>query len=194
MTKRMSDEESSQLYSGFTSPTVKMSGQVEDQMQATKPFSYDEPKTRIYRGPGASDDPAALPAEDPMQDPVVGWVVVMPGSPGAGASLKLGYGRNSIGRDPSERVCLNFGDSQLSRTGHAILTYDPRSRMFYLQSGTGPNLTYVETAGGTTPVLTPVTLERGNVILLGATKLKFWPFCGAEQAGFDWFNPDASQS
>jgi hypothetical protein len=121
-----------------------------------------------------------------MADPFVGCLVVTEGH-GRGASLKLGYGRNSIGRDAAERVRLNFGDDQVSRSGHAILTYDPRGRTFYLQSGTGANLTYLERDGGKVePVLTPVVLQGGEVVLIGQTKLKFVPFCGPH---FDWHAP-----
>ncbi|HYI70370.1 MAG TPA: FHA domain-containing protein [Skermanella sp.] len=180
MTKRMSDDDDFTPYSGMTTPTVKINSQYEDSIGVTAPYDYGEPKTRIYRGPGEPEKSAEIPAKDPMSDPVVGWLVVTFG-PGRGASLNLGYGRNSIGRDAGERVCLNFGDDQISRSGHANIAFDPRSRRFYLQSGTGANLTYIE--GRDEPVLTPVLLRGGEVLLLGGTQLKFVPFCGPD---FDW--------
>jgi len=180
MTKSMSNDDDFPPYSGITTPTVKITSQYEDSLGVTTPYDYGEPKTRIYRGPGEPDKSVEIPAEDPMTDPVVGWLVVTVG-PGRGASLNLGYGRNSIGRDAGERVRLNFGDDQVSRTGHAIVTYDPRGRNFYVQSGTGANLTYIE--GRDEPVLTPVLLRGGEVLLLGGTQLKFVPFCGSD---FDW--------
>lgn len=177
------DDDRSELYSGLsTTPTKRMSGQIDDPVPKTAPYNFGEPKTRIYRGSGESESAATLPPDDPMQDPYVGCLVVIEGR-GRGASLKLGYGRNSIGRDRGERVSVNFGDEQISRSGHAFLTYDPRGRKFYLQGGTGPNLVYIDDGKDVSPVLTPVILERGAVILLGETKLMFWPFCGAE---FDW--------
>ena len=110
---------------------------------------------------------------------MVGWVVVVDG-PGRGASLPLGYGMNSIGRAQSERICLDYGDEQISRNQHAVITYDPRGRKYFVQHGGGKNLTYV---GNDEPVLMPVELKGGEEITLGATKLRFVPFCGAD---FDW--------
>jgi pSer/pThr/pTyr-binding forkhead associated (FHA) protein len=109
---------------------------------------------------------------------VVGWVVVVSG-PGQGASLTLGYGMNSIGRAPTERICLDFGDSQISRTSHASITYDPRGKKYFINHGGGKNLTYL----GEDPVLTPIELKGGEEVMIGDTTLRFVPFCGED---FDW--------
>lgn len=122
--------------------------------------------------PGSSD------RSEPMEDPVVGWIVIVEG-PGQGASLTLGYGMNSIGRAPSERICLDFGDNQISRTNHAAITYDPRGKKYFVAHGGGKNLTYL----GDEPVLVPVELKGGEEVMIGDTTLRFVPFCGAE---FDW--------
>ena len=116
--------------------------------------------------------------KDAMDDPVVGWLVVVEG-PGKGFSLTLGYGMNSIGRSGTDRVSLDFGDQQISRTSHAIVTYDPRGKKYFVQHGGGKNLTYV----GDQPVLTPMELMGGEEIQLGDTKLRFVAFCGKD---FDW--------
>jgi hypothetical protein len=107
-----------------------------------------------------------------------GWLSIING-PGAGTSLALGYGANSMGRTVTERVPLNFGDNQISRQGHAVVTYDPRGKTFYLQSGGGPNLTYLNEQ----LVLVPTVLNAGDRILIGETTLHFTPLCGP---GFDW--------
>jgi len=107
-----------------------------------------------------------------------GWLSIING-PGAGTSLSLGYGANSMGRTVSERVPLNFGDNQISRQGHAVVTYDPRGKTFYLQSGGGPNLTYLNEQ----LVLVPTVLNAGDRILIGETTLYFTPLCGPD---FDW--------
>jgi hypothetical protein len=137
----------------------------------------DEPKTQLMgaRKPAESE---AAKKKDGMDDPVVGWLVVVDG-PGKGISVTLGYGMNSIGRSPSDRIALDFGDQQISRTSHAIVTYDPRGRKYFVQHGGGKNLTYM----GDQPVLTPVELKGGEEILLGETKLRFVAFCGKD---FDW--------
>lgn len=136
-------------------------------------------KTVLVRRTSASAAGEASPAEDLPEGPVVGWLVVVEG-PGRGKSVTLGYGMNTIGREPGNRVCLPFGDAQISRTKHATLTYDPRGKKFFIQHGESSNLTYV----GELPVLSPVELKSGELIRLGdTTVLKFIPLCGDD---FNW--------
>ena len=146
-----------------------------------------EDRTRIYRpgaGKGQSPDqpPASSatppPAADAMDDPPVGWLVVVQGL-GQGNVVTIGNGSNAIGRDPSERICLDFGDTLISRQRHALITYDPKGKKFYVQQGDGKNLTYI----GDTPVLTPTELEGFSFIQMGETVLLFVPLCGER---FDW--------
>lgn len=137
--------------------------------------SADAERTRLV-GPVNRKKESAGP--DMAEDPVVGWLVVVDG-PGRGQARAVGYGMNSIGRGPTERISLEFGDAQMSRNSHAVLTYDPRSRKFYLQHGGGRNLTYI----GDQAVLTPTEISSGTDILIGATKLRFIALCGPE---FDW--------
>ena len=115
-----------------------------------------------------------------MDDPVVGWLVVV-GGPGVGASVRLGNGQNSIGRGDQCRVKLDFGDSQISRSTHAIVTYDPKGNRFYLQQGTGTNLTYLDGS----PVLAPTPLPSGSEIVLGDTTLRFVALCDDD---FNWID------
>ncbi len=117
---------------------------------------------------------------DPMDDPVVGWLVIVDG-PGKGAAVPLGYGMNSIGRASTERVQIDFGDDEISRSQHALVTYDPKSRKFFVQHGGGRNLTYL--GADNQPVLTPIELHGGEEINVGSTKLRFVRFCGPD---FDW--------
>jgi hypothetical protein len=144
---------------GFASPAQKVS---RDQ----------DPHTKIFR-PSSGDAKSSL-----SKEPVVGWLVVVQG-PGRGQSFALGYGVNSIGRAPSERISLDFGDEEISRERHALLTYDPKGRKFYLQNGEGVNLTYL----GNAPVLQTIELQGGENISLGKTELTFVPFCGSN---FEW--------
>ena len=48
--------------------------------------------------------------------PPVGWLVVVRGS-GQGKVVTIGSGSNSLGRDPGERICIDFGDETISRSG-----------------------------------------------------------------------------
>ena len=149
-----------------------------------------ERRTRIYR-PGARKSPAperppeqpagqgeAALASDAMDDPPVGWLVVVQG-PGQGNAVTIGNGSNSLGRDPSERICLDFGDETISRHAHTTITYDPRGKKFYIQHGGGKNLTYMEES----PVMLPTELQGFSKIQIGETVLLFVPLCGER---FDW--------
>ncbi len=149
------------------------------------PNDTGEPRTVIAGGwrrsptPRQGSEPsAATAAHDSMDDPVVGWLVVVDG-PGAGSSLRLGSGQNSLGRSQEARVKLDFGDSQISRSTHAVVAYDPKGNRFYLQPGTGTNLTYLNG----NPVLAPTPLPSGSEILLGETTLRFVALCGDS---FNW--------
>lgn len=134
-----------------------------------------ESMTRIYRPKSPSGEPSFSATKE--SELVVGWLVVIEG-PGRGQSRPIGFGVTGIGRGDSERISLNFGDSEISRERHAIITYDHKGRRFFIQHGGGANLTYV----GDDPVLQPVELRGREVIAIGQTKLCFVPFCSAEFA------------
>lgn len=147
----------------------------------------DSTRTRLYRPnqPVPPSGHAAEPANrsagaggDPMADPPVGWLVIVDG-PGRGQVATLGIGVNSIGRDPTERVSLDYGDTMLSRANHCAITYDPRGKKFYVQHGGGTNLTYANDE----PVLAPRELEPLTHVQMGNTVLRFVPLCGT---GFSW--------
>jgi hypothetical protein len=154
--------------------------------------SPDDGKTRVFRpspnkrvpekvfDPLAPVEPRAPVYEDDetVSDPVVGWLVVVKG-PGRGKALSLGYGFNSIGRDPSQRVRLDFGDSQISRLNHAKLFYDSKSRKFMMTLGESINPTYVRTEA----LLVPTEIKSGDRIVMGQTELLFTALCGEN---FEW--------
>lgn len=143
-----------------------------------------EEKTVLFRpspnrGEGTMFNPLAPKSESAgSDDPVVGWLVIVKG-PGRGNAVKLGYGWNSIGRDASQRACLDFGDSQISRLNHAKLLYDPRARKFTLTLGEGTNPTYLRDEA----LLGPTQLQSGDRIQMGDTEVLFVALCGET---FDW--------
>jgi FHA domain len=146
----------------------------------------NDAKTVLFRpspnrpSEGTTFDPfaAKAAAQDFSNDPVVGWLVVIKG-PGRGNAVRLGYGWNTIGRDPSQRACINFGDSQISRISHARLLYEPRSRKFSLTLGEGTNPTYVRGEA----LLSPTEIKSGDRIQMGETELMFLGLCGEH---FEW--------
>ncbi len=116
---------------------------------------------------------------DFYQEPVVGWLVVI-GGPGLGAFRPIFEGNNTIGRSPSQRIPLDFGDDAISAEEQAYIRYDSADREFLFV----PNLakTNVVQINEEKPT-TPVKLQAMDVITMGRTQFVFVPFCGEE---FDW--------
>lgn len=138
----------------------------------------EDSDTKIFR-PSSKESLGVGDKNDSfVAEPVVGWLVIIEG-PGKGNFVKLGFGMNAIGRSSDSRVSIDFGDDQISRENHALLTYDTKNQKFYIQHGGGANLTYL----GNAPVLQPYELTGNEVISIGNTKLYFVPFCGAN---FNW--------
>ena len=150
-------------------------------------------KTRIIRrGQGAEDSGEASdvtrlvrPSSSKSESddvPVVGWLVVVEG-PGKGKSVNLGYGRNTVGRDKNNRSAIPFGDQEISRNNHAIITFDHKGNKFYIQQGESKNPIRVSNE----IVLEPRELFGGETIELSdVTVLKFVPLCGES---FSWEDP-----
>jgi hypothetical protein len=115
-----------------------------------------------------------------MSDAPVGWVVVTKG-PGITAAYPVTSGSNRIGRQGDNDIVLHHGDEGISRVAHARITYDPRSRQFYLHSGEGRGLVYL--VGQQQPVMAPTALESGSEFEIGDTRLRFVPLCSS---AFDW--------
>ena len=173
--------------------TVKGRGDTKPTEVANRPLPPaprgEEERTRLVVGGRRKGEKGAQEGTvvDPgMDDPVVGWLVVVEG-PGKGRAIQLGYGSNSLGRGATDRVKLDFGDDHISRNGHAVVTYDPRGRKFYVQHGGGTNLTYL----GDQPLLTPTELPALSHIRIGNTILRFVPLCGA---GFDWQDSEGNEA
>jgi hypothetical protein len=145
--------------------------------------------TRILRSPKAAvEEPAQtqlVRGRQPLkrgqfaQDPVVGWLVIV-GGPGLGTYRPVFEGNNTIGRAPSNRIPLDFGDEAISAEEQAYLRYDSADRTFLFV----PNLskTNVVQVNSKKPT-SAVELAAMDVIVMGRTQLVFAPFCGPD---FDW--------
>lgn len=112
-------------------------------------------------------------------DPVVGWLVII-GGPGLGSYRPVFEGNNTIGRNASQRIPIDFGDDAISAEEQAFLRYDSADRQFLLV----PNLakTNVIAVNEAKPT-SAVKLSAMDVITMGRTQMVFVPFCGDE---FDW--------
>jgi len=109
---------------------------------------------------------------------VVGWFVIIEGM-GTGEDVKILMGQNSIGRSKNNTICIDFGDTAISRDNHAYVIYDPKFNKFIFRNGEGQNLSYLNDQG----VYAPVELKRGDIIEMGNTKLRFVSFCDEK---FKW--------
>ena len=156
--------------------------------------STSDEESRTVRH-GGSRDERIRAGFDPMERPVVGWLVVIDGRL-KGASFQLTYGQNKIGRDNSADVCFDqsalgaasqgekFVDQEISRL-HCIVTYDQENRKFFIQQHPeSTNLTYLENEeGNPDPILVPAELTDRSKFKVGSTKLLFVALCND---GFDW--------
>ncbi|MFZ4593624.1 MAG: FHA domain-containing protein [Verrucomicrobiaceae bacterium] len=124
------------------------------------------------------------PPHDAMTDPVAAWLVVVQG-PGKGTSVQVGYGWSTIGREASNRIVLNFGDASITGEKHARILYDSDDREFKVTHESGINATKVNGKS----IDSATILKAGDRIKIGATILRFVPFCGTD---FDWSTAEES--
>ena len=110
--------------------------------------------------------------------PIAGWLVVIKG-PGQGKYAPIFDGMNSVGRGNEQSTNVDFGDETISRDKHAFITYDLKTRNFYLSHGGKSNI--IRCNG--TPVLQVIELKNGDIISIGNTDFCFASFCGSN---FDW--------
>ena len=125
----------------------------------------------------------AIPKSDASEadetDPVSGWFVIIDG-PGKGRDVRIGAGRNDLGRAAENRIALPFGDTRISRKAHLWITYDHLHRTFSVAPGEkSTNLAHL--SGGA--IDTRLLLEDGATITIGRTTLRFVAFCGDR---FNW--------
>lgn len=128
-----------------------------------------------------TSEPAAK-TEAAQQTFPVGWLVVTAG-PGRGACITLSEGLMQIGRNDDQSIQLDFGDTGISRSNHAVIAYDPEDRKCYLGHGGKANLVRLNGK----PVLSTVPLSSGDLIRISETSIRFVAFC---DDSFDWRDAD----
>jgi hypothetical protein len=158
-----------------------------DQTRIAQPRRPEPPETIIH-SPGSQGHSEGhtvihrrIPADQPGQEasqPVTGWLVATAG-PGRGKARSIFDGMNSVGRDSSQRIPLDFGDQEISGKGHFFITFEPKKRSFHIHIGDKVNLVYLNGE----VVLGPMTLTDGDELEVGQTKLRFVPLCGPR---FSW--------
>jgi len=105
-------------------------------------------------------------------DPPVGWLVCTKG-PYRGKAFECKVGRNRIGRSRDLEICL-IEDAAITREPHAILIYEPKQRLFYLQAGTGDGLAY---CNGNL-LFAHEELHPYDEVSIGTSEFVFLPLCG----------------
>ena len=200
----LSDRRDPPSGSGADDTTVRRSPAGPAPVAPPRGRGYDEPTVvRLPAGRGSEGGPPAPPPEDERTqlhgvirrpaatieagveaevDPVCGWLVVAEG-PGAGRDLRIGVGRNDVGRDPENRIALTFGDHRVSRRAHLWLSYDNVNRVFSVTPGSSANLAYLNGAA----IEERCVLAAGDTIRIGRTTLRFVAFCGDD---FNWADED----
>ena len=144
-----------------TETTIPLEEAVQAAQMAPVP-SYDDEKTVSYYS-------NTLNAE-----PVVGWLACIDGDH-YGESFTLKSGRNFVGRSESMDVALT-GDMSVSRDKHAILIYEPKTRIFIAQAGESKELFYLNDR----VVLNNEVLKNYDVLTIGNEKLIFMALCGPD--------------
>lgn len=112
--------------------------------------------------------------------PVVGWLVSVEGS-NKGKDYRMVNGRNFIGRDRTMDICIP-GDNTISRSQHAIISYDDRTNKYYYSPGMARSIDHINEE----PVFATKELKAGDLIEVGSTKLRFVPLCSAKFKWEDW--------
>lgn len=110
-------------------------------------------------------------------DPVVGWLVCVKG-PNRGMSYNLHSGTNFIGRSREMDVCIEH-DQAISKRNAASISYDDRSKTFFIQKGEVRNLIYLNGK----PIRSDADIVAYDRLEIGSTELVFLPLCGEH---FTW--------
>lgn len=117
-------------------------------------------------------------------EPPVGWLVCIQG-PCAGHAYECKTGRNHIGRNQDMDICIPE-DATISRDTHAVIIYEPRNRVFFLQAGTSSGLTYLNDA----MVFDHEEIHAYDRIELGKASFVFFPLCGEKFSWDDYMKKD----
>ncbi len=103
---------------------------------------------------------------------VVGWLVATKGIY-TGESFPIISGRNFIGRNKNYSVNLEK-DKTVSRSRHAIIIFEPKTRVFFVAPGDSTELFYLNDK----VVLGSEEIKAYDRLKIGDTELLFIPLCG----------------
>lgn len=112
----------------------------------------------------------------------VGWLIGIVG-PHFGEAFACNSGRNRIGRANDLEIILSK-DTEITRESHAVLTYEPIKRTFYIQAGESRGIVYLNEE----PVLSHSELHAYDKLRLGGSEFVFLPLCGEHFTWDDYMN------
>jgi pSer/pThr/pTyr-binding forkhead associated (FHA) protein len=118
-------------------------------------------------------------------EPVVGWLICIEGV-SKGQDYRIHSEKNFIGRSEEMHICIT-GDNAISRRNHAVISYNPIQRNFFLIPGEGVGLVYHNNEA----IYAPTELSAYDVIQMGKSKFIFIPLCGIH---FEWETEEISES
>lgn len=110
-------------------------------------------------------------------EPAVGWLVGLNGDY-QGECFELKSGKNFIGRNYDMDIAL-AADHDVSAKRHVVIIYEPHQRIFIAQPGDPQKQFSVNHRS----VYKEIQLYPHDIIMVGKTKLMFFPLCGKE---FSW--------
>ncbi len=110
-------------------------------------------------------------------EPPTGWLVCIKGAH-QGQAFSCKTGKNKIGRNPDYDISL-MSDNTVTREVHAIIIYEPKQRVFYLQNGNGDGLVYLNDE----LLFSHSQLKAYDKIQIGNAEFVFMPLCGEQ---FTW--------
>lgn len=110
-------------------------------------------------------------------DPIVGWLICTKG-PNRGRDYRLHSGTNFIGRSKEMDICIE-NDQTISKRNAASISYDDRTKAFFIEKGEVRNLIYLNGRS----VRSDADIQIYDRIEIGSTELVFVPLCGEK---FNW--------
>lgn len=149
-----------------TRPMRRAKAEIADEPDSN--FNAAEPKTQINFGSAGVSGEGF----------VCGWLVIVDG-PGKGKSLTIGAGQSAISRSSGERLTLDFGDQTITSKQQLLVIYDDENREFLISPGNGSSLNRLNGK----VVGSQMVLNAGDLLKVGATTLRFVPFCDST---FTW--------
>jgi hypothetical protein len=140
-------------------------------------FDHSDGRQDIFAMDGAAPTHAPASSDGVLRFPV-GWIVIVDG-PGAGHAFTLYRGVSQVGRGEGQHIRLDFGDTAVSREGHAAIAYDDEDHSLTLAQGGKTNLVRLNNR----PVLSNEPLADGDIIRIGSTRLRVVRLC---DGAFNW--------